>query len=170
MTGARRQQGFTLIEILVVVAIIGIIAALLTPNFISSLHKAKQRRTMADMHEIGSALSAWLVDQVAAAAAGAQATQFDLAPYGSPIDATALEKTLVPAYIGILPKRDSWRHRLEFYLRSDNLNADQIMAIRSPARDGKFMDPYAYGAFPSTDFEQDLVWADGTFVRWPGSN
>ena len=51
----NRQRGFTLIELLIVVAIIGIIAAILIPNLIDALQKAKQKRTVADMRNIGTA-------------------------------------------------------------------------------------------------------------------
>ncbi|HEY8022444.1 MAG TPA: prepilin-type N-terminal cleavage/methylation domain-containing protein, partial [Thermoanaerobaculia bacterium] len=65
----NRERGFTLIELLIVVAIIGIIAALLIPNFLDALQKAKQKRTVADMRNAGTALFSWLTDQVGAAAA-----------------------------------------------------------------------------------------------------
>ena len=77
----NRQKGFTLIELLIVVAIIGIIAALLIPNFLDALQKAKQKRTVADMRNTGTAMFSWLTDQVGAAAAGAAATEVDLSKY-----------------------------------------------------------------------------------------
>jgi prepilin-type N-terminal cleavage/methylation domain-containing protein len=48
----KRQTGFTLIELLIVVAII---AAILIPNFLEALEKARQRRTLSDVRDIGSA-------------------------------------------------------------------------------------------------------------------
>src|SRR3954447_21264732 len=79
-----RQKGFTLIELLIVVAIIGIIAALLIPNFLDALQKAKQKRTVADMRNTGTAMFSWLTDQVGAAAAGQTATEVDLSTgYGT---------------------------------------------------------------------------------------
>ena len=67
----NRQRGFTLIELLIVVAIIGIIAAILIPNLIDALQKSKQKRTMADMRNTGTAWTSWLTDQLSAGAAGA---------------------------------------------------------------------------------------------------
>ncbi|MEZ5313270.1 MAG: prepilin-type N-terminal cleavage/methylation domain-containing protein [Thermoanaerobaculia bacterium] len=76
----NRQRGFTLIELLIVVAIIGIIAAILIPNLIDALQKAKQKRTMADMRNVGTAWLSWVTDVVPAPAAGAT-NSFDGQPY-----------------------------------------------------------------------------------------
>ena len=64
----NRQRGFTLIELLIVVAIIGIIAAILIPNLIDALQKAKQKRTMADMRNVGTAWLSWVTDSPGALA------------------------------------------------------------------------------------------------------
>ena len=70
----NRQKGFTLIELLIVIAIIGIIAALLIPNFLDALNKGRQKRTMGEQRNWGSAILTWLTDQSGAAAAGAATT------------------------------------------------------------------------------------------------
>src|ERR1700752_2179546 len=70
----NRERGFTLIDLLIVVAIIGIIAALLIPNFLDALQKSKQKRTEADMRNMGTAMFSWLTDQGGAAAAAPAAT------------------------------------------------------------------------------------------------
>ena len=64
------QKGFTLIELLIVVAIIGIIAAILIPNLLDALQKAKQKATVADVRNIGTAWYSWMTDQASASAAG----------------------------------------------------------------------------------------------------
>ena len=166
----NRNKGFTLIELLIVVAIIGIIAALLIPNFLDALQKAKQKRTVADERNLGTAMMSWLTDQVGAAAAGASSTsQWDTADYGTAQGCGVLEGLLVTQYIQKVPCQDGWNNDYEFYLKTGSEVLDeQVMAIRSGGRDGSFSSTtYTSGSFTPTDYQQDIVWADGFFVRWP---
>jgi type IV pilus assembly protein PilA len=163
----NRQKGFTLIELLIVVAIIGIIAALLIPNFLDALQKAKQKRTVADMRNIGTAMFSWLTDQVGAAAAGAAATEVDLGSY-KPITSTVLSTVLVPQYVQAIPDKDGWKENYNYFLETTSVLQAQVMAIGSGGRGGAFAGgPYTVTGFDPTDYEQDIVWADGFFVRWP---
>jgi general secretion pathway protein G len=164
----RGQKGFTLIELLIVVAIIGIIAALLIPNFLDALQKAKQKRTEADMRNLGTAMFAWLTDQAGAAAAGQSASTVTMSAFSS-IPVGTLSTILVSQYIQSVPSQDGWKNPYNFYLNYLNpLGGVGVMAIVSYGRDGSpDSTSYTVTGFDPTDYNRDLVWADGYFVRWP---
>ena len=166
----NRQKGFTLIELLIVVAIIGIIAALLIPNFLDALQKAKQKRTVADARNTGTAMFSWLTDQVGAAAAGAAANEVDLnaTNYGASKAASVISTLLVPQYLQSVPDKDGWKHDYAYWLKTGTSVLDkQVMAIASGGRNTCSCTKYTVGPFEPTDYDQDIVWADGFFVRWP---
>jgi type II secretion system protein G len=164
----NRQKGFTLIELLIVVAIIGIIAALLIPNFLDALQKAKQKRTVADVRNIGLAMFSWVTDQVGAAAAGATST-VNMADYEAGVKTPdELRALLSPRYMQEVPATDGWKNPYDFYLNTANPSAPQVMLIRSAGRDADASaTEYEVSSFDPTDYDQDIVWADGFFVRWP---
>ena len=163
----RRQQGFTLIELLIVVAIIGIIAALLIPNFLDSLQKAKQKRTMGDIRNVGTAWFSWLTDQYGAAAAAGQDTTYTM-----PDAYTTISDDLIPRYIQEIPTTDSWGGDLVFCRADDVVAATNAMAIGSPGQDGTASQAacggdVTPGTYDPTDYPQDIVWADGFFIYYP---
>jgi general secretion pathway protein G len=53
---SRRTAGFTLVELMVVVAIIGLLAAVVTVNVMGQAGEAKKERVKADMKNIATAL------------------------------------------------------------------------------------------------------------------
>lgn len=58
----RRERGFTLTEMLVVIAVIAILTAILLPVFSTVREKARQNACLSDLHQIGTALIAYAQD------------------------------------------------------------------------------------------------------------
>jgi len=63
----KRQKGFTLVEIMIVVAIIGLLAAIAIPNFIEARRRAMQNSCIANLKQIEGAKQLWAMDTGAGA-------------------------------------------------------------------------------------------------------
>lgn len=162
----RASRGFTLIELLIVIAILGIIAAILLPNLLDALQKGKQKRSMSDLKIMGTAMMAWLTDQAGGGAAAGQNT-VDLSQI-PPVTLGELEEVLVPQYLQELPGRDAWSEPYDLFLDVADPQGELVLGARSLGRDRAAEgDQYPVGAFDPTDYDRDLVWVDGGFVRWP---
>jgi prepilin-type N-terminal cleavage/methylation domain-containing protein len=59
---SRNRQGFTLIKLLIVVAIIAILAAIAVPDFLEAQTRAKVSRCKSDMRTLATAIEAYTVD------------------------------------------------------------------------------------------------------------
>ncbi len=58
----KNKAGFTLVEIMVVVGIIGIILSMAIPNFINSRRKARAQVCVNNLHQIHGAKQQWAMD------------------------------------------------------------------------------------------------------------
>ncbi|OGR55308.1 MAG: hypothetical protein A3I11_03760 [Elusimicrobia bacterium RIFCSPLOWO2_02_FULL_39_32] len=61
-TESKAQHGFTLIELMIVVAIIGILAAVAIPKFADMLRKSKEGATKGSLTNLRSALTIYISD------------------------------------------------------------------------------------------------------------
>ncbi len=140
----NRNKGFTLIELLIVVAIIGIIAAIAIPNLLNAIDRGKQKRTMADMRSIGTAVESYAIDN----------NRYPIAA-----NIAALDPFVAPLYIKVLPTKDGWGGLMQY---ASAAGADYT--VESYAKGG------ANGADtggPTQLFTDDIVFANGQFYQWP---
>jgi len=79
----RTQRGFTLIELMIVVVIIGVLAAIAIPNFISMQKRAKEGSTKENMHTFQLAAEDYNVQNDGHYAADAALVATQLQTYGS---------------------------------------------------------------------------------------
>jgi general secretion pathway protein G len=144
----RKQKGFTLIELLIVVAIIGIIAAIAIPNLLNAIDRGKQKRTMADMRSIGTAIESYAVDN-------------NFYPKGmSNAGAATITGFVSPIYIKTVPVTDGWLNNWD----CDSNAAGTMYTITSYAKDGT--QGAATGGVTAL-FDCDIIFANGQFFQWP---
>ena len=139
----RNSKGFTLIELLIVVAIIGIIAAIAIPNLLNAIDRGKQKRTMADLRSIGTAVESYAVDNNVYPVAATAAT---------------LQGFVEPVYIKKMPVADGW---------SNTFQVDSVATQYTIYSFGKDAAGTTCTAAVTTLFADQICFVNGQFLRYP---
>ena len=153
MARSKREPGFTLIELLIVVAIIGIIAAIAIPNLLNAIDRSKQKKSMADMRALGTAIESYSVD------VNFYPISTSMASISS-IGATNMG--IEPIYIKLAPSKDGWGGQL--YYGSDTTGAGSDYTIMTYGKDKK-VSPASKGG--TNDFDCDIIYQNGVFTAYP---
>ena len=121
-----QQSGFTLVEIMVVVIIIGLLAGIVVPNVMDNLDKANVQKARADFSSLQTALKLYRIDN-----------------FNYPTTEQGLEALVSKSSIAPVPRN----FKASGYI--DSLNKDpwgNDYQYMSPADDGKEYDIYSLGA------------------------
>src|SRR5688572_4488012 len=153
----KRQAGFSILELLIIGAIIAILCAIGIVNYMNAINRARQKRTVNDIRVIAQAWEARATDTQSYMLSGYTF------PAGSTVTHEALVTALRPTYLRDIPRLDGWNRPLEFAVTPEVTGSDAGgYAIRSPGRDGTFDGTYVNAI--TSDFDCDIVWANGTFI------
>ena len=137
---------------LVLLFIIGILAAIAIPNMLTAMERAKQKRTMADMRSVATALEAWGTDN----------SELKTFPPGETV--AELRPHLEPTFIRTLNTKDAWETEMR-YIPLEGRGYVIISAGKDKAFDVDSPDQYTPGEVEQ--FDCDIVFANGSFVQYP---
>ena len=136
---------------LLLIALLGIVAAIAVPNFLTAAERARQHRTMADMRSIAVAVETY-------------ATEHNEYP-------RSLE-VIAPKYVKKTPTVDGWGSPYEYQCVIDEKGKCSGYVIGSMAKDGRYERGGLYetatqprGA--TTNFDCDILFSNGEFVEYP---
>ena len=138
----RRDEGFSLIELLIVVAIIGIIAAIAVPQLMNAMDRGRQRRSMADMRNLATANGTYRVDT------GAYATTLP---------------GLVPNYMQVTPAADGWGNA---WVYGFDAPAAGDYTLTSYGSNGVAL-PAPPATWSNEPYDPDLIMINGQFTQAP---
>ena len=135
----HRQQGFTLIEIMVVIVILGVLAALVVPNILGRPDEARITAAKSDIQAISNALNLYKLDNYNYPSTDQGLQALVSKPSGSP----EAKNWNPDGYLSKLPK-DGWGNEYQYL---------------SPGAHGRF-DLYSFGADGregGEEINQDIV-------------
>ena len=134
------DQGFSLIELLIALAVIGIVSGIAVPQLLSAYDRSRQRASVADMRSIAVANATYRVDT------GSYAGAFS---------------DLVPLFLNPVPPEDAWGNAWGYQSGSPDqytLTSFGLDGVTGPAAPTPWFDE---------PFEADLVVVNGAFSQVP---
>ncbi|HNQ79139.1 MAG TPA: prepilin-type N-terminal cleavage/methylation domain-containing protein [Acidobacteriota bacterium] len=189
-----RNKGFTIIELLIVVAIIGIIAAIAIPNMMDAIERSRQKKTVDEIRTMVIAMQSFAIDF----GGYPNSTHNGVAQDEWPLllDAHGGTPIIIPSYIQAVPGQDGWGQDYIYYANPDGdspvprIQGAEVVAQRycvwstgsdrdenarvdgsAPASDVAAnwcqITPVAVGTKSTYCYESDIVWGDSNFQQSP---
>jgi len=131
----QAQEGFTLIEIMVVIAIIGLLATLVVQSLRGATDKAKRTKAMADIAELKTALDRYYIDNGSYPTSDQGLTAL-VTPSGQGTQATNYEEG---GYIRRIPS-DPWGNQYVYQSDGNNYTLKSYGADGAEGGTGKNAD------------------------------
>jgi general secretion pathway protein G len=141
MNAKKNHKGFTIVEIMAVLVIIGLLATLVGTRVIKQIEKAKYETTKANLKTLHTAVNQFFMDvgRLPTQEEGLEALITPPAGIEGYDPGGYLEQTKIP--------KDGWKHELKYSLAPES---GKPFEIRSAGPDGEF---YTDDDLVSTDIE-----------------
>ncbi|PJC85103.1 type II secretion system protein GspG [Vibrio sp. HA2012] len=126
----NKQTGFTLLEVMVVIVILGILATMVVPNLLGNKEKADQQKAISDIAALEQALDMYKLDNSVYPSTDQGLEALVTEPGGTPEPRNYRDD----GYIKRLPK-DAWGNEYQ-YLNPGDHGAVDILSLGADRQEG----------------------------------
>jgi prepilin-type N-terminal cleavage/methylation domain-containing protein len=155
----KTEAGFTLVEMMIVVAIIAMLSALAIPRVSRSLEQSRAVATQEDLRSVGTSFASYLL----ITGKSLDYTEATLSPSDyQPVSAVELRELLDAE----IPEHDHFNNLIDY--RVDVWPEPNLLLARSAGSDRTFEPIYQVKDLPTTvpcnGFFGDIVWVNGRWI------
>ena len=155
-SGTRRLRGFTLIELMIVVAIIAIIAAVALPSYLSSIRKSRRADAINLMSQVAQAQERWRANN------SMYATDFGTTVLNVRSTAASSVTTLTEPYYTItVPTNNATEYTVRAAARASQTSDTKcaVMELRMSAGMLSYLANTSVGTLSTSDPDPNRCWS-----------